>query len=281
MSENQHGFRPGSNGSSASFSDGALPYRYWVVEGEASRSVEGGVIEETTVSIHVNGRELATLMCSPLDEEALALGFLFNEGVIQSLDDVGIVRANVARTLVDVLLRTSDFSPPRRMILTAGCGTGITFRLLTEQYPALDSDFVTTPEVLQARMREMQGHARLYQQVRGVHTSALADENSILICAEDVGRHNTIDKIAGKALQTGTPTADRILISSGRISSEMITKARRMDIPIVVSRTAPTSTSLRLAMAWGICLVGYVRRGGMRVYTAPHRLGLTLPAPST
>ncbi len=258
-------------------SSGALPYRYWLIEGETVQPVDGGVIEETTVSIHVNTRELATLMCSPLDEEALALGFLFNEGVIQSLDDVGVVRANARRTLVDVLLRTSDFSPPRRMILTAGCGTGITFRLLTEQYPALDSTFATTPEALQARMREMQGLARLYQQVRGVHTSALAAEDRVLIVAEDVGRHNTIDKIAGKALQQGIRTADRILISSGRISSEMMTKARRMNIPVVVSRTAPTSTSLRLAAAWNICLVGYVRRGGMRVYTAPHRLGLALP----
>ena len=253
---------------------GALPYRYWVVEGDRAEVVAGGVIEEALVTIYVNAEELVTLMCSPVDEEALAVGFLFNEGLIERLEDVGIVQANAARTLVDVLLRKRSFTPPRRKIMTAGCGIGVTFRLLTERYPALVSAFETGPETVIRRMREMQGVARLYSQVRGVHTAALADETGILLVAEDVGRHNTIDKVAGKALLHGVPTADRILVSSGRISSEMLTKARIMGIPLVVSRTAPTSTSVQLAAAWDICIVGYVRSGGMRVYTAPHRLGL-------
>jgi len=253
---------------------GMLPHRYWVVQGDHAALEDGGVIEEALVSIYVNGQQLVTVMCSPLDQEALALGFLRNEGVITSLAEVGAVRANVAGTLVDVVLHRDDFTPPRHVILTAGCGVGVTLRQLTSEYPALDSELSTTPATIIARMRDLQGEARLYHAVRGVHTAVLADEQSVLIGAEDVGRHNTIDKIAGKALLAGIETRDRLLLTSGRISSEMLTKARRLEIPIVASRTAPTSTAVQLAEAWGICVVGYVRQGGMRVYTHSARLGL-------
>ena len=180
--------------------DGALPFTYWVVENNRAEPVSGGVIDESLVSIYINGNEIATVMCSPLDQEALALGFLFNEGVIASMEKVGVVQANVARTVVDVLLTHSDFDQPRRMVLTSGCGGGITFQHLSETYSALDSDFVTSPDVIFARMRDLNASAQLYRAVRGVHTAILADENELLVSAEDVGRHNTIDKIAGKAL---------------------------------------------------------------------------------
>lgn len=253
---------------------GALPHRYWLIEGERAEQVDGGVIEETMVDLYVNGQELATLMCSPIDQEALALGFLYTEGVIDSVGDVGIVQANVAGTVVDVLLTTSDFRPPRRLVLTSGCGGGITLQYLTEAHPPLESEFVTTPDVVLERMRDLQGAAQLYNLVRGVHTAILSNAERLLLSAEDVGRHNAVDKIAGKALQADIDTTNCMVFTSGRISSEMLTKARRMRIPIVVSRTAPTSTAIKLAEAWQICIVGYVRRGGMRVYTHPQRLGL-------
>src|SRR6185436_11694678 len=91
---------------------GALPYHYWTIQDDSAELTEGGIIEESLVSIFVNGQELATIMCSPLDQEALALGFLFNEGVIQSLDEVRLIKANVVRTTVDVFLHQVDLNPP-------------------------------------------------------------------------------------------------------------------------------------------------------------------------
>jgi len=253
---------------------GALPHTYWLVENGHAAPVAGGMIEESLVNIYVNGQDLATVMCSPLDQEALALGFLFNEGVIDSLDEVGLVKANVPCTTVDIFLKRGAFDPPRRMVITSGCGGGVTLQHLTESYPALESDFRTSLAVIQGRMKDMQGAARLYHLVRGVHTAAMASEAALLLSAEDVGRHNAIDKVAGKALQAGVPTRDRLLLTSGRISSEMLTKARRMEVPLVASRTAPTSTAVKLAQAWNICIVGYARRDSLRVYTHPQRLGL-------
>ena len=258
---------------------GALPYQYWVVENDQVEQVDGGVIEETLVDIYVNGQELATVMCSPIDQEALAVGFLYTEGVIETMAEIGVVQANLPRTVVDVLLTRAEFDPPRRMVLTSGCGGGITLQYLTESSPPLVSEFCTTSDVILARMRDLQGAARLYNLVRGVHTAVLCDVDELLVSAEDVGRHNAVDKIAGKALLAGIDTRDCLLMTSGRISSEMLSKARRMNIPVVVSRTAPTSTAVRLAEAWNICIVGYVRRGGMRVYTHAHRLNLTPQPP--
>ncbi len=253
---------------------GAVPFTYWQLDSHHAEPVEGGVIEETLVSIYVNGQELATVMCSPLDQEALALGFLYTEGVIDSLDEVGLVKLNVAETTVDVLLKQKEFSPPRRMILTSGCGGGITLQDLSETYPALESNFAIQPDVIFARMRDLQASARLYNLVRGVHTAILGDTEKLLASAEDVGRHNAVDKIAGKALLAKINPRDCLLLTSGRISSEMLNKARRMAIPVVASRTAPTSIAVNLAQLWNICIVGYVRRDTMRVYTHPWRLGL-------
>jgi FdhD protein len=254
---------------------GALPFTYWTLQPDHSlEATTGGVIQEVVLSLFVNGQELATLMCSPLDEEALTLGFLYNEHVIDHLDEVATLKANATRTAVDVMLTRTQFDPPRRMVLTSGCAGGVSLQDLTATHPPLQTDYQTTPDVILARMQDLQSQAYLYNAVRGVHTSVLANDERVLLGAEDVGRHNTIDKLAGKALQTNISTVDKLLLTSGRISSEMLHKARRMGIPVVASRTAPTSISVQLAQAWGICIAGYVRRDGLRLYTHPARLGL-------
>ena len=245
-----------------------------MIEGDAVRQVDGGVIDEGLLSIYVNGESLATMMCSPLQLEALTVGFLYNEGVIDSIDEIGLLQLNRTQSVADVILTRDEVKLPRRMILTTGCGGGVTGQVLSESYPALESDFVTTPPVITRLMRQLSGAAQLYNAVRGVHTAVLGDQAGLLVSAEDVGRHNAVDKVAGQALLEAIDTRDRILLTSGRISSEMLGKARRMRIPIVASRTAPTSITVELADAWNICVIGYVRQGGMRVYTHGWRLGL-------
>jgi FdhD protein len=112
----------------------------------------------------------------------------------------------------------------------------------------------------------------LYKQARGVHTSALSDGHDLLLVAEDVGRHNTIDRIWGKAMKRGISTEGRVLLTTGRISSEMLGKAAKMGAPVIASRTSPTSRSVALAQQWDITLGAYIRRGGFRVYAGVERL---------
>ena len=114
--------------------------------------------------------------------------------------------------------------------------------------------------------------ARLYRLTRGVHTSALSDGRQILAVAEDVGRHNTIDKLWGYCLAQGIDPAGQVLLATGRISSEMLNKAAKMRVPVVASRTSPTSLSVRLAAEWDIMLIGYARANSFNVYASQWRL---------
>jgi FdhD protein len=256
---------------------GVRPAHYISLNGGEPLPVDGAVIEEALACISVNGEELATFMCTPRDLTELALGFLYNEGIITGLDDVRAHHISKSGTCVDVWLHTVEFQPPRRSIITAGCGGGLTFNDLSDVYEPLASDLRATPEQLAALMRRLHLGAELYQTARGVHTAVLADpgppgDERLLLQVEDIGRHNCLDKLQGAALLAGIPTRDRILLSSGRISSEMINKARRLETPIVCSRTSPTSLSVALAEAWNITIVAYLRQDRMRVYTHPERV---------
>jgi FdhD protein len=118
----------------------------------------------------------------------------------------------------------------------------------------------------------MQRSGALYGRAWGLHTSALSDGEVLLAVAQDVGRHNTIDKVWGECLRRSISTENKMLLSTGRISAEMLSKAARMRVPVVASRSSPTSLSLPLAEAWGITLIGYVRGQRMDVYTHPQRV---------
>ena len=252
-------------------SDGVVKLAYHEYR-DGWEAVAEEVIEEGFVSIFVNGAELATVMSSPREQDWLALGFLCNEGIITGMDDVRAVHVCPSGACVDVWLRRADFERPDRLILTSGCGGGVTFDDLSKTAEPLDSSLAIAPERLFELMNAMQQRGSLYARARGVHTSALSDGERLIVVAEDVGRHNTIDKLRGACLVEGIDPRGLILLSTGRISSEMINKAARMGCPIVASRTSPTSMSVRLAREWNITLAGYVRRGSMNVYTHPERL---------
>lgn len=251
---------------------GISPVDYISYSPGSVQIVSGHVVDEVLACISVNGEELATFMCSPHDLEQLALGFLWNEGVISGMNDVKSTHVSKSRTCVDIWLRDLAFEPPKRRIVTAGCGGGITFDDLSERHEPLATGLEATPDQLSGLMRQMHLGAQLYQEARGIHTAAMSDGDRVIMQVEDVGRHNCLDKLAGLALLQGVETKDRILLSSGRISSEMINKARRMQMPVVCSRTSPTNLSVRLADAWRMTIVAYLRQDRMRIYTHPERI---------
>ncbi len=230
------------------------------------------MVNEMLACISVNGEELATLMCSPHGLDKLALGFLHNEGLIRSLDDVRSWHISKSGTCVDIWLHDLEFERPKRAIITAGCGGGITFDDLSEKHQPLDSDLQVLPARLADLMRQVHLGADLYQRARGIHTAALATPDQILLQVEDIGRHNCLDKLRGAALIQEIDMRDRILLSSGRVSSEMINKARHMGTPIICSRTSPTSLSVALAEAWNMTIVAYLRQDRMRIYSHSQRV---------
>lgn len=247
---------------------------FWEMEGDAMRPVRRGIMRETPWPLFVNGQEWLTMLAAPTQLELLAVGFLFNEGIIRSLDEVLSVRVcEDPEAILDVRLVGERTLPPKRT-LTSGCGGGITFADLAAEREPLPLTQRWEPAAIYAGMGNMLAAvADDYRAVGGFHSSALAHpDGSLAFVANDVGRHNTVDKLAGAVLLHGIEPRDKFLISTGRISSEMITKAAGLGISLVVSRNSPTATTVQLARAWNLTVIGYCRGRRMNVYSAPERL---------
>lgn len=251
----------------------AIQYERYEFKKWASHDAE--TIVETPVSLTVNGRVWLTFMCTPVHLEELAVGFLYNEGIIESMDEVEDVRLCEHGDNVDVWLNR-NVEQPESWRRTSGCTGGVTaVDLLAKPDVHFGGNGLEVrPDAIGDLVEQLFESQSLYRETGGVHTSALSDGEKIVISAEDIGRHNTLDKIAGLCLRRGLFPETRILITTGRISSEMLQKAARMDAPILISRTSPSSLSIEMAERYGITLIGYARRHRFNVYSNAQRVGL-------
>lgn len=247
------------------------PIQYTKISSRGWEPSSGGIITEANVGLTVNGQLWLTFMCTPTQLEALAVGFLFNEAIIHSLNEIEVMRPCDAGDNVDVWLNHPVEKPPhwRR---TSGCTGGVTSDAAQAKTERLVSSEQVSVDMLLGWMDRLLERQELYREVRGVHCSILTDGTDILAQAEDIGRHNTLDKIAGLLLLEHVPPGARMIVTTGRISSEMLQKSARMGASILVSRTSPSSMSIQLAEEFGITLVGYARRSQCNVYTHPERL---------
>jgi len=238
-------------------------------------SFEAETIVESPVSLTVNGQAWITFMCTPVDLEALAVGFLYNEGIIEKKDEVADVRVCEHGDNIDIWLN-HDAQQPKSWRRTSGCTGGVT-AVDALARPDIIFDRSTPklqPEAIGHLVELLFEAQELYRETGGVHTSAFSDGEKVLVSAEDIGRHNTLDKIAGICLMKNIWPETRILITTGRISSEMLQKAARLQAPILISRTSPSSLSIEMAERYGITLIGYARRQRFNVYSNPQRAGL-------
>ena len=227
------------------------------------------VPSEMELTIYVNRQELVTILCTPTKLNCLVLGFLYAQGIISGIGDVASMRVCEEESLADVRLSNPKYKLPTMRTLTSGCGGGVAF---ITQGQRVDSGLVVTPTEVLSLMKQFQEQMELYRLCGGVHASALSDTKNLLVVAEDIGRHNTLDKIQGECLLRGLSIRDGLLLSTGRISSEMLLKAAKMQVPVVVSRTSPTGRAISLASGLGIALVGYARGNRLSVYSHPERL---------
>jgi FdhD protein len=235
--------------------------------------IQGETIVETPVSLTVNGQVWLTLMCTPTDLEALALGFLYNEGIIETLSEVADVRLCEHGDNVDVWLYHAA-ERPQSWRRTSGCSGGMTSidaqarweKSIENTGPRL------TPQQVESLVEKLLQEQELYRDTGGVHSSILSDGDQVLLRAEDIGRHNTLDKIAGQMLLKGIWPPFRVLVTTGRISSEMLQKAARLGAAVLISRTSPNALSIALAERYGITLIGYARRHRFNLYTHPWRI---------
>jgi len=239
------------------------------------KSFNSETIVETPVSLTVNGEVWVTFMCTPINLEALAVGFLYNEGIIEKISEVVDARVCEHGDNVDVWL-AHEAKQPTRWRRTSGCTGGVTaVDLLAKPNVSLNGNsHRVQPETIESLVQMLFEAQVLYRETGGVHTSILSDGEKILLSAEDIGRHNTLDKIAGLCLLNNIWPEVRILMTTGRISSEMLQKAAQLAVPIVISRTSPSSLSIEMAERYGITLIGYARKQRFNVYSNSQRVGL-------
>ncbi len=262
-----------------------VPRRYVRFSGERGELVDEAVIGEIRFTIYVNGRELVSLMCSPWRLRPLVVGFLYLEGLVETVDEIELLRVCLEDRLAEVELAHGFPDVPPRKILTSGCTGGISFGKYLEQierFRVEDESPPVPPGQVYLLLRALYDRADLYRRSGGVHTSIFAERGQLepRFVAEDIGRHNTLDKLQGMALLEGVDTRGGLVMASGRISSEMLFKAAIMGVPIVGSRTSPTSLALAVADRLNITVCGYVRQGRMNVYTHPWRIEGAPWAPS-
>lgn len=243
---------------------------------EGRSSIEDDVARELPVTIILNDQELVTMLCSPKNLDFLAVGFLSSEGLLTSKDEIkkimvdderGVVRLETveAKELAqDVLFKR---------IISSGCGRGASFYSAADAVSQkVDSRTPISTNEIFALVNKFQHSSELYLATHGVHSAALCDTNHILVFSEDIGRHNAIDKIFGKCLLEDIPTDSRIIITSGRVSSEILHKVAKKGIPIIISISVPTNLGVRIADDLGITLIGSVKGKKIDVYTNNWRL---------
>jgi FdhD protein len=235
-----------------------------------------GMPSERAVTIEMNGVEIATVQATPDDLEEMAVGFLVSEGLLNDRD--AFLGTDVDSKRGMVYVRSNEAVPDdivyRRRYITAGCGKGVTFASLGHSLglEEVTSDVTVDSGDLYDMMGQMARTSTAYRDTGGMHACALGRDGAVVLVREDVGRHNAVDKVLGRAWIDRVPVAGAVLLTTGRISYEMAVKAAKARVPIVVSRTAVTDLAAEVATAIGVTLVGYARGGKLVIFTRPDRV---------
>lgn len=238
---------------------------------------EDEVAGESRVSIVVNGTEVAGLMALPVDLEALAIGFLYSECHIDRPSDILETTIDAANSVVQLVTNRSDAFPAGESLktMTSGCGRNIS--RISDDYLTRFTPVATVIRhditVILSAVRVLTQHSSLFRDTGGVHTVGLWFDHQFQWICDDIGRHNAFDKVIGYALKSAWPLPDdSMIISTGRISSDIVLKTIRAGIPLLVSRSAPTANAIRLAESYGITLIGFARLEHCNIYSHFQRI---------
>ncbi|WP_227522071.1 formate dehydrogenase accessory sulfurtransferase FdhD [Bacillus solitudinis] len=237
------------------------------------------IVREYPLTIYVNEKEFATIVCSPEDIEEMVIGFLGSEGMIRMYEqDVKKIMVDYEKGVAYVKL-TKEFVESRdfysKRFIGSCCGKSRqSFYFKNDVKTAKTSMTKMTIKAEQciSLMKQVQEQSDVFLATGGVHNAAIATQNGILVTRADIGRHNALDKLYGYCLLHRLPVRDKILLFSGRISSEVLLKAAKMGVGIMLSKSAPTELALAMADELNITTVGFIRQDRMNVYTHGKRI---------
>lgn len=247
------------------------------IDDEKIYSEEDFVIIEYPLTIFLNGEEFITLLCTPMSLDCLTVGFLISEGFIKNKDGIEAMKIDEEQGIVYVELKEKHLLAEKlhgKRTMTTGCGKGTIFYNVIDALKTkkVYNSLCVTRKYLLEISKELNKMSQLFIKTGGVHSCLLCSKEEGLIFHEDVGRHNAIDKIIGEAFIKDIDLKDKIILTSGRISSEMLLKSAKVGISIVVSRSAATDLAIELAKNLGITLVGFARGKKMNIYSHEERI---------
>jgi FdhD protein len=242
-------------------------------------NIVDSIVTEFPVTVKINGQEFVTMVCTPEYIEDMVIGFLASEGVIRNYKDIDDIWIQDEEGFVHV--KTAKVNPYSRdfqskRYITSCCG-------MSRQGFVFVNDALTAKKMEDIRvtlstedcfrlMSDMQQSADTFHHTGGVHNAALCDAGGIVLSRMDIGRHNALDKIYGYCLRNDIPVGDKIVVFSGRISSEILLKIAKIGCEVILSKSAPTELALQLAEQLGITTVGFIRNQSLNVYTYPERI---------
>ncbi len=246
-------------------------FRIAVYDGKGFSEQDERLIREVPLAVYLNDRRVITIACAGLCVDELAVGFLRSEGFLRTREDVAAVAVSPDQTVVRIRtaagweIPDSETQEGRTLASSGARGFGRSVEVSpAEPMPAKVS---LAPEVILGLMERFLERARLHEETGGTHAAALARSGKILVVREDIGRHNTIDMLGGYALLHGVDCRDAVILRTGRVSSEIVHKIRRLGVPLVCSLSVPTTQAVEMAREAGMTLVGSIRRGCMKIYS--------------
>lgn len=263
--------------------DRAMTRKIVRVEGQRVTEMVDLIVSEYAVTVKINQQEFVTMVCTPEYVEDMVIGYLASERVIRSFEDIEEIWHQEKEGFVHI--KTKHINPyyqqtQNKRYITSCCGMsrqGFVFTNDALVAKKIDQVHVQiTTEDCFRLMHAMQDSADIFKKTGGVHNAALCDVNGIVLSRMDIGRHNALDKIYGYCLRNNIRMEDKIIVFSGRISSEILLKVSKIGCAIVLSKSAPTELALQLAEQLGITTVGFIRQQTLNIYTHPQRI--LLPA---
>jgi FdhD protein len=226
---------------------------------------------EKKVRISVNGQNALNLYCSPVMIREFIVGVIYNEGLISGEWCADRISIEYGEEILVDIPSSGTINTSIEKTITSGCAGGIS---LMKGLPQRITDDGTRfgLEGIREIFREFQKKSDVYRITGGVHSAALTDGKTMLAFAEDIGRHNAVDKVIGFSILENISLAGKMLLASGRLSSEIALKCSRCGIPVLVSRAAPTSLAVEIAEQTGLTMIGFVRGDRMNIYAGAQRI---------
>ncbi|MCM3643670.1 formate dehydrogenase accessory sulfurtransferase FdhD [Priestia megaterium] len=242
-------------------------------------SVEDKIVTEFPVTVKINEEEFVTMVCSPQYIEDMVIGYLASEGVIREYKDIKNIWVQEKEGYVHV---TIDKLNPyfqnlqNKRYITSCCGASRQgFVFINDALTAKKMNDISVELSIKdcfQLMNKLQQSAATFQETGGVHNAAICDKNGFMLSRMDIGRHNALDKLYGYCLKNHISIRDKVVVFSGRISSEILLKVAKIGCEIVLSKSAPTELALNLAEELRITTVGFIRNDSLNIYTCPERI---------